>query len=85
MKDVQRFLGLAGYYHRFVRGFADLVLPMSQLVQGEQTWQWTDSEERAFTEVKARLISAPVLRLPDLSLPFIVTTHASKYCVSHVV
>jgi hypothetical protein len=81
-KDLQRFLGLAGYYRRFVRGYADLVLPLSDLLKSKVEWVWR--QERAFTAIKAALVSAPLLRLPNMSLPFQVTTDASKYCVGGV-
>lgn len=83
-KDLQRFLGLAGYYRRFVRGYADLVLPLSDLLKAKVEWSWSSAQERAFTSIKAALVSAPLLRLPDMSLPFQVTTDASKYCVGGV-
>ncbi|KAJ0410812.1 hypothetical protein ATCC90586_010135 [Pythium insidiosum] len=83
-KDLQRFLGLAGYYRRFVRGYADLVLPLSDLLKAKMEWVWSSSQERAFTAIKAALVSAPLLRLPDMALPFQVTTDASKYCVGGV-
>ncbi|KAJ0394738.1 hypothetical protein ATCC90586_008852 [Pythium insidiosum] len=82
--DVQRFLGLAGYYRRFVNGFAALVLPLSNLVKASQGWRWTAEEEVAFNAIKTKLLSSPILRLPDTSVPFHVTTDASNTCIGGV-
>ncbi|GMF36736.1 unnamed protein product [Phytophthora lilii] len=84
VKDLQRFLGLAGYYRRFVKNYASLVLPLSELLKSTAEWKWGSGQEFAFNAIKQTLISAPVLRLPDMSLPFQVTTHASKTCVGGV-
>ncbi|GMF48760.1 unnamed protein product [Phytophthora fragariaefolia] len=84
-RDLQRFLGLAGYYRRFVPRFADLVAPLSDLLKKDVTWVWTNLHSRAVHAVKRHLLSAPILRLPDPSKAFIVTTDASKLAVGGVV
>lgn len=83
-QELQRFLGLAGYYRRFIHGFAQLVLPLSSLVKQNVDWVWDEPQRRAFNSIKLALQQAPVLRLPDFSKPFIVTTDASHDCVGGV-
>ncbi|KAI9906815.1 hypothetical protein PsorP6_004176 [Peronosclerospora sorghi] len=82
--DVQRFFGSVGYYRRLVEGFAALVLPLSNLSRGAEEWRWTPIEEGVFNAIKTKLLAAPVLRLPDIELPFQVTTDASKWCIGGV-
>jgi hypothetical protein len=84
IKDLQRFLGLAGYYRRFVHRFATLVLPLSALVKKDVLWVWDDTQRQAFNAIKLAPQHAPVLRLPDFDKPFIVTTDASHACIGGV-
>ncbi|GMF21308.1 unnamed protein product [Phytophthora lilii] len=83
-KDLQRFLGLAGYYRRFIHNFATLVLPLSSLVKKDVAWVWGEHQRQAFNAIKLALQHAPVLRLPDFDKPFIVTTDASHACIGGV-
>ncbi|GMF18186.1 unnamed protein product [Phytophthora lilii] len=52
VQELQRFLGLAGYYHRFIHGFAQLLLPLSSLVKTDVVWVWDEPQQRAFSSVK---------------------------------
>ncbi|XP_075081750.1 uncharacterized protein LOC142166417 [Nicotiana tabacum] len=63
--EVRSFLGLAGYYRRFVEGFSSLSAPLTKLTQKETKFQWTEACERSFQELKNKLTSAPVLTLPE--------------------
>jgi RNase H-like domain found in reverse transcriptase/Integrase zinc binding domain/Chromo (CHRromatin Organisation MOdifier) domain len=83
-KELQSFLGLAGYYRRFICDYSTLVLPLSPLVKKIHEWTWSSEQQQAFDAIKKALQTAPVLRLPDFEKPFIVTTDASKYCVGGV-
>ncbi|KAI9918594.1 hypothetical protein PsorP6_011848 [Peronosclerospora sorghi] len=65
-------------------GFAALVLSLSNLTRGAEEWRWTAIEEVTFNSIKTKLLAAPVLRLPDIDLPFQVTTDASKWCIGGV-
>jgi hypothetical protein len=78
-KQVRSFLGLAGYYRSFVEGFSEVVADLVELTKKGQPNQvkWEDRHEKAFAEIKRRLASTPILRLPDLSKPFTVQTDAS--------
>jgi hypothetical protein len=79
--DVRSFLGLAGYYQEFVKNFSDIVAPMSQLLQKEQEFIWADAQQQAFETLKTAISTAPVLVLPDQSLPYVVMTDASGIAV----
>ena len=52
VKDVQKFLGLANYYCRFIEGFASIARPLHNLVKKDQKWDWTEKQERVFRELK---------------------------------
>ncbi|XP_019241427.1 PREDICTED: uncharacterized protein LOC109221396 [Nicotiana attenuata] len=62
--EIRSFLGLAGYYRKFVEGFSTLASPLTKLAQKVVKFQWSDACERSFQELKSRLITAPVLTLP---------------------
>ena len=55
VKDIQKFLGLANYYHRFIEGFATVARPLHDLVKKDKRWEWTEREEKVFKELKERL------------------------------
>ena len=61
---IHSFLGLAGYYKRFVEDFSRLAAPMMKLAQGEVKFEWNDLCERAFQELKKRLTSTPIIIVP---------------------
>ena len=63
--DIHSFLGLAGYYKRFIEDFSRLATPMTRLTRKEVKFMWDDSWERAFQELKRRLTSAPILIVPE--------------------
>ena len=79
-KEVRSFLGLAGYYRRFVPNFSALAAPLSDLTKKNlpNRVQWTESCEKSFRTLKSRLGSEPVIRLPDPEAPFILRTDASN-------
>jgi len=64
------FLGLAGYYRKFIKGFSCLTLPLTKLTRNEQDFKWNDDCEASFKELKRRLTFAPVLILPNLEKKF---------------
>jgi hypothetical protein len=63
-------MGLVNYYHRYVKGFNAMVKPLNMLLKLDQEWQWGDEQERAFVELKAKLVAAPILRRPIRGCPF---------------
>src|SRR5262249_24515067 len=76
--EVRSFLGLAGYYRRFIKDFSSLASPLTKLTKKDSKFVWSEDCERSFQELKARLTTAPVLTLPDGISRFVVYTDASK-------
>ena len=81
VSDVRRFLGLTGYYRRFVAGFSGIAGPLSDLTRKDTPFVWGPKEEAAFAQLKAALASAPVLVTPDNAKPYTLHTDASGYAV----
>ncbi|KAJ0039408.1 hypothetical protein NL108_016223 [Boleophthalmus pectinirostris] len=79
-KEVRSFLGLAGWYRRFVPQFATIAAPLTALTTKQQKnpVTWTDECEKAFNTLKSLLCSSPVLRSPDFSRRFLVQVDASE-------
>jgi len=75
--EIRSFVGLAGYYRRFIEDFSRIVAPLTQLTRKDQPFSWTDRCEQSFVELKKRLTSAPVLVIPDTSKSFEVYCDAS--------
>ena len=76
--EVCSFLGLTDYYRRFMKGFSRIVVPMTRLTRKGIKFQWTNECEQSFQELKKRLVSTPILTIPDRSGRFIVYSDASK-------
>ncbi|WVZ97447.1 LOW QUALITY PROTEIN: hypothetical protein U9M48_042985 [Paspalum notatum var. saurae] len=78
VKEVRGFLGLAGYYRRFIESFSQIAKPMTSLLEKGVPFIWTKERQAAFDELKKRLTTAPVLTLPDLTKSFTMYCDASK-------
>ena len=81
ISDVRAFLGLAGYYRKFVNNFSKISAPLSELLKKENKFQWGEKQSIAFETLKKSVSTAPVLVLPDPSLPYVVDTDASGYAL----
>jgi len=66
VKDIQKFLGLANYYCRFIEGFATVARPLHDMVKKDKKWEWTEKQEKVFKELKERFTKEPVLAAPDI-------------------
>ncbi|GJX20720.1 putative reverse transcriptase domain-containing protein, partial [Tanacetum coccineum] len=75
--EIRQFLGLAGYYRRFIEGFSKIAKPMTKLTQKKVKFDWGDKAETAFQLIKHKLCSAPILALPEGNEDFIVYCDAS--------
>ncbi|GJY12955.1 putative reverse transcriptase domain-containing protein [Tanacetum coccineum] len=75
--EIRQFLGLVGYYRRFIEGFSKIAKPMTKLTQKNVKFDWGEKEEAAFQLIKQKLCSAPILALPKGSENFIVYCDAS--------
>jgi hypothetical protein len=76
--EVRSFMGLAGYYWRFVEGFSKIAKPITTLQCKGVSYEWTEECDSAFIELKRLLRSAPILRVLDMEKDFMVCTDASK-------
>ena len=76
--EIRSFLGLAGYYRRFIKGFSKIARPMTELLRKDTKFVWSEACERSFQELKRQLTSAPVLVLPDNQKSFVVYCDASR-------
>ena len=76
--DIRSFLGLAGYYRRFVEGFSSIASPLTKLTQKKVKFQWSDDCEKSFTELKTRLTTTPILTLPKGSNSYVIYCDASR-------
>ncbi|GKC77708.1 putative reverse transcriptase domain-containing protein, partial [Tanacetum coccineum] len=76
--EIRQFLGLAGYYRRFIEGFSKIAKSMTKLTQKGVKFDWGDKQEAAFQLLKQKLCSAPILALPEGSEDFIAYCDASK-------
>ena len=84
VKDVQKFLGLANYYCRFIEGFAIVARPLHDLVKKDKKWDWTEREEKAFEELKERFTKEPVLATPDIDKKMRIEVDALDYTTGGV-
>lgn len=75
-KELRNFLGLAGFYRKFVKHFGIISKPLTYLLKKHALFLWTSQHQHAFDTLKQALILAPVLALPDFSLPFCIYTDA---------
>jgi hypothetical protein len=75
-KELRSFLGLAGYYRKFVKHFGIISKPLTKLLKKNVIFVWTTIHEKAFSTLKSSLCKSPVLALPDFSKPFAIETDA---------
>ncbi|GJW93030.1 ty3-gypsy retrotransposon protein [Tanacetum coccineum] len=75
-RQLRGFLGLAGYYRRFIQGYASLAAPLTDLLKHEG-FKWGEAEIRAFKDLKERLSNAPLLSLPNFDREFVIEADAS--------
>ena len=83
-KQVKQFLGLVGYYRKFVPCFSDIARPLTQLTQKNEGFNWTTECDKYFHMLKDYLQKAPILRYPDHAADYILYTDASKYASAGV-
>jgi hypothetical protein len=77
VSDIRSFLGLAGYYRRFIEGFSKISKPMTELLEKGKTFEWTPRREASFQVLRKRLATTPVLNMPDMEKPFSIYCDAS--------
>jgi len=84
VKDVRSFLRYAGFYRRFIKDFSVISKLLCNLLTNDNVFEWTEHCEEAFVKLKNLLTSAPVIQLPDWSIPFEIMCDASDYVVGDV-
>ena len=84
VKDIRSFLGLAGFYRRFRKNFSMKARPLTDLTKEKVPWVWNEKEENAFCELKLSLVVAPVLRMPNFDLSFVITMDASLVAIGAI-
>ena len=86
VREVRRFLGMTGYYRRFVDNFAQIAVPLTNLIKkGKGKLIWTAEANVAFNKLKEALISAPVLTSPDWTQMFTIHADASDHAIGAVI
>ena len=77
VKEVRSFLGLTGYYRKFVPKYSSIASPLTNLTKDDIVFEWTEECQEAFDNLKVKLTTAPILGYPNYELPFILETDAS--------
>ena len=83
-RELQRFLGFANFYRRFIRGYSSIAAPLTALTSSRITFSWNPLAERAFETLKTRFSTAPILVHPDSTAQFIVEVDASNVGVGAI-
>jgi hypothetical protein len=78
VKEIRGFLGMAGYYRRFIEGFSKIAGPMMKLLRKNTPFEWTEKCEESFQELKKRLTTTPILAEPETGKDYTVYCDASK-------
>ena len=77
VKELRGFLGFSGYYRIFIQNYGKLANPLTQLLQKDIEFRWTEDTESTFAKLKQALTSAPILASPEFGQPFTVERDAS--------
>ena len=83
-KQIQRFLGFANFYRRFIRGYSTVAAPLTALTSSKVSFRWSSAANEAFQSLKTRFTSAPILIMPDPERQFMVEVDASDVGVGAV-
>ena len=84
VSSLRSFLGMMGYYRRFVGGFSEIAAPLHRLLQKDVKFVWTENCQKAFDELKRSLISAPIMAFPRFDREFVLYTDASDVGVGSI-
>lgn len=82
--EVRQFLGLTGYYRKFIQGYGEIARPLTYLLKKDSAWQWSHEQDKAFVVLKEKLVSRPVLALYDPKLETELHTDASSLGVGGI-
>lgn len=84
LTSLRSFLGLCGFYRKFVQNYSEIVAPLTHLLKKQVIFHWKENQQQAFEYLKTAISSAPILKLPDFSKPYILTCDASGVAVGGV-
>jgi hypothetical protein len=84
IKDIQKFLGFANFYRRFIENFSGIVKPMTQLLRKDTRWQWGEEQQKAFDNIKEAFTMPPVRMMPNPHKPYMVECDASDFATGAV-
>lgn len=84
LNELRAFLGLAGYYRRFVKDFSKVALPLTDLLRADSPWHWNQEQQSAFASLKTEVEAAPALKIPEPNRPFILHCDASDFAIGGV-
>ena len=82
--EVRSFLGLCGYYRRYVKNYADIARPLHKLTEKQGEFRWSKECQDAFDLLKTKLVQSPILSIPDQTKEFILDTDASNFAIGAV-
>ncbi|GJX43068.1 putative nucleotidyltransferase, ribonuclease H [Tanacetum coccineum] len=82
--ELRSFLGLVNYYRRFIMGYSAIASPLTDLLKKNKAWIWDEECQAAFESLKKAVMEEPVLRLPDVTMPFELHTDASDFAIGGV-
>ena len=83
-KEVQSFLGFTNFYQRFIKGFFHIARPLFDLTKADSVFDWSSEEQVAFDNLRDKIVSAPILTLPDNSRPYRVEADSSDFATGAV-
>ena len=81
---IRSFIGLLSYFRNFIEGFARKAEPLIKLLRKQEKFEWSETQDKAFTELKDCLLHPPVLSYPDFEKPFFIATDASNFAIGAV-
>lgn len=84
VKNIRQFLGLSGYYRRFIDKFAVIAQPLTKLLKKDIEFNWQEPQQKAFDLLKQKLCEEPLLKFPNFNEPFILTTDASGFAIGGI-
>ena len=84
VKQVRSFLGMVNFYKRFVNRYSQRSAPLRSLLAKDAPFQWGETQQESFLDLKSALMSPPILRFPDSSRPYYLQTDASLEGISYL-